>query len=157
MCITDNDCSLYQYFSSGCTEIDYSSSADLSGDFVLVKFGEETIKVHDPDKCGLVVEDWVARKTTPGLITQALKHPRSISIEQEHNFEFDYEAQIHLCKYRNRMGGQNKNIKVETNTKWLVDMNYFLPQLELILIQLRIHLFQNKFQSRAIRRAQMSR
>ena len=159
MCVFNRccDCSFYKYFSAGCTEIKYSASptpSDDSGDYVIVKLGEESIKVYDPEKCGLVVEDWIERKPTLGLLTKAWKYPRSISIKQEFDFQFDYSSKTYLCKYRNRLGGQNNNIKVETNTKWRVDLNYFLPQLENILILHRIHYFQNKFQSNAIWRAQ---
>ena len=121
-----------------------------------MKLGDESIKVYDPDKCGLVVEDWIARKTQPGLLKEARKYRRTIPIEEKYGFKFDYSSKLFLCKYRNRNGGQSGKIKLETNTKWLVDLNYFLPQLESILILLRIHLYQNKLQKKAIKRAQMS-
>ena len=104
MCVYNrcHDCSLYKYFSAGCTEINYSASpdpSDDSDDYVIVKLGGECIKVYDPEKCGLVVEDWIERKTTPGLLTKAWQYPRSISIEQEFDFQFNYSSKTYLVTF----------------------------------------------------------
>ena len=122
-----------------------------------INLGKESLKVFDFENCGVVVEEWVAKQRRPKILSDAEKYPRSISLEEKFGFEFDLQQKINLHKFRIRKGGKNKKHNIECNTKWRVELQYFLRKYTDILIQLRVHYFAKSYQCTAIWRTRQAK
>ena len=134
-----------------------TDSEKESDEFVEIQLGKDSLKVFDFENCGVLLEEWIAKKRRPKILSDAEKYPVSTSLEERFGFQFDLEQQINFHKFRNRKGGKNKKHTIECNTKWRVELRYFLRKYTDILIQARIHYFAKLYQCPAIWRTRQAK